>query len=98
MNEEMIIVNEEIENTEVAEVEEPENSGNGIIGFVLGGLALAAGATAVVLHKTKDKREAKKIEKLRKKGYVIVSPQELEEAIEDTEEDFEEMEESTEEN
>lgn len=71
---------EEIENTEVVEVnEEPETSGNGILGLIAGGLVVAAGATAVVLHKTKAKREAKKIEKLRKKGYVIISPEEADE-------------------
>lgn len=70
---------EEIENTEVVEVnEEPETSGNGILGLIAGGLVVA-GATAVVLHKTKAKREAKKIEKLRKKGYVITSPEEADE-------------------
>lgn len=82
---------EEIENTEVVEVnEEPETSGNGILGLIAGGLVVAAGATAIVLHKTKAKREAKKIEKLRKKGYVIVSPEEIEE-IEDVSEDEAEL-------
>lgn len=71
---------EEIENTEIVEVnEEPETSGNGILGVIAGGLVIAAGATAVVLHKTKAKREAKKIEKLRDKGYVIISPEEAKE-------------------
>ena len=75
-------MNEEIRNyeeneiTEVEVYEEPETSGNGALGVILGGLAIAAGATAVVLHKTKAKREAKRIEKLRKKGYVIISPEE----------------------
>lgn len=70
---------EEIENTEVDEVNEvePETSGNGILGFIAGGLVVAAGATAVVLHKTKAKREAKRIEKLREKGYVVIAPEDL---------------------
>lgn len=89
MNEEMKTF-EEIENTEVIEVNaEPETSGNGILGFVVGGLVVVAGATAVALHKTKAKREAKKIEKLRKKGYVILTPEEAEELETVSEDDCE---------
>lgn len=82
MNEEIMVINEEIEDTEVEVInEEPETSGNGITGIILGGLALVAGVTAVVLHKNKDKREAKKIQKLRDKGYVIITPEEAEEIM-----------------
>ena len=85
---------EEIENTEVVEVnEEPETSGNGILGIIAGGLVVVAGATAVVLHKTKAKREAKKIEKLRKKGYIIISPEEVDEIEAVSEDDTEIVEE-----
>lgn len=89
-------MNEEIRNyeeneiTEVEVYEEPETS-NGSLGFILGGLAIVAGATAVVLHKTKAKRESKRIEKLRKKGYIIVTPEEAD-ALE-TDDDYEVVEE-----
>lgn len=93
MNEE-IRTFEEIENTEVAEVNvEPETSGNGILGIIVGGLVVAAGTTAVVLHKTKAKREAKKIEKLRKKGYMILAPDEVEDLETVSEDDCEIVEE-----
>lgn len=77
MNEEMKTF-EEIENTEeVVIYEDPETSNGGCFGKLLLA-AVAVGTTvAVVLHKTKDKREAKKIEKLRKKGYVIYTPDEV---------------------
>lgn len=79
---------EEIENTEVDEVnEEPETSGNGILGFIAGGLAVAAGATAIVLHKTKAKRKARRIEKLRNEGYVILAPDEVEDIEKVSEDD-----------
>ena len=87
---------EEIENTEVVEVnEEPETSGNGILGVIAGGLVIAAGATAVVLHKTKSKREAKKIEKLRKKGYVVIAPEEVDEIEANSNDDVENVEEES---
>lgn len=88
-------MNEEIRNyeeNEIAEVEvydEPETSGNGGLGFILGGLAVVAGVTAVALHKTKAKREAKRIEKLRKKGYVILTPEEADELEAGSNDDYE---------
>ena len=74
--EDMKITNiEEVEVEENCEYAEPVESGSGIFGkLVLGALAVAGG-TAFVLHKTKDKREQRKIEKLRKKGYVIREPE-----------------------
>lgn len=83
---------EENESTELEVYEEPKTSGNGVLGFVLGGLAIAATTTAIVLHKTKSKREAKRVEKLRKKGYVVLTPEEVEELAVDPE-DYETIEE-----
>lgn len=74
MNEELKVM-EEIENNEVNDAEyheEPVNTGNGVVGkVVFGVVAAAAGVTALVLHKTKDKREQRTIRNLEKKGYVI---------------------------
>lgn len=60
-----------VENEVYEEYEEPKKGG--ALG-VLAVLAAVVGGTAVYLHATKGKREAKKIEKLRKKGYVIYEP------------------------
>lgn len=64
------IINEEI--NEIDETEVCENTGKSGKGF-LKALAVAAvvGGVATYLYKTKDKREAKKIKRLRDKGYVI---------------------------
>lgn len=77
MNEEMTTMEEIEVNEEVAVYDEPDTSGSGCIGkLVVGGLAIGA-AVALWFHKTKDKREAKKIKKLEKKGYVIYAPGEI---------------------
>ena len=85
MNEELKVM-EEIENNEVAMTEyyeEPENTGNGIVGKIaIGAVAAVVGAGAFIYYKTKDKREERTIRKLEKKGYVIskVVDQEVEES------------------
>lgn len=98
MNEEMMVMAEEIENNEVTELvpaeyhEEPETTGNGIVGKIAVGVGLAvAGAAAFVWHKTKDKREAKTIRKLEKKGYVISKAIKEEPAVEAEAEDVSEQ-------
>lgn len=55
-------------------IEEAAKSSNGVVGLVLG--AVGAVVTGVVVwHKTKPKREAKQVEKLRKKGYTVIEPE-----------------------
>ena len=71
MNEEMNIQENEITEVEVYDI--PEKSGKGGIG-VLAVCAAVAGGVALYLRATKDKRKQKKIEKLRKEGYVIYEP------------------------
>lgn len=76
---------EEIATTMISEVADDvvtEESGKGGFGKVLLGLSVAAGVVGLVWHKTKDKREQRAIEKLRKKGYEIIEP---EEEVEDDE-------------
>lgn len=93
MNEELMTNNEEIETTEIEATEmevydEPERSGIGAGKIVLGlGLVLAGGAAAWA-HKNKAKLEERKIEKLRKKGYVIYKPED--EAVEEDTECYKE--------
>ena len=53
-------------------------SSKGLIGAMAVGVGLVAAGVAVYLHKTKSKREARKIEKLRAKGYTIIEPVEVE--------------------
>lgn len=81
----------ETETTELDTVDYEESSSSGKIGkIVLGvGLGLAA-AGVVVWHKTKDKIEAKQIERLKKKGYVIYREEDVEVVEVDSEEDCEE--------
>lgn len=83
MNEEMMSMEEMNENTTAMEgyegYDEPATSGgNGVVKFVVGAAFAAAGVGALWWHKSKDKREAKQIEKLAKKGYVITKPEEEE--------------------
>ena len=75
MNEEMN--NQEVELVEEIEIyEEPEKSGNGFL-KVLGGVAvLATAAVAAVCYKNRDKIKEKRIEKLRKQGYVVYKHEE----------------------
>lgn len=73
MNDEMITMekneNEAVETEQVIEVTET-SSGSGL-GKVLLAVGSVAAVGAVLWHKTKDKREARQIKKLEKKGYVI---------------------------
>lgn len=70
---------EEMENTEVIdETEETEDSGKGLFWTLLFGGAVAA-TVAIVMHKTRDKRKARRIEKLREEGYIVYKPEEVEE-------------------
>lgn len=78
MNEELKIMKEETENYEATELvpaeyhDEPETTGNGIVGkIVVGVVAVGAGVGALVWHKNKAEREERAIRKLEKKGYVI---------------------------
>ena len=66
---------EEIENTELVEIdEEPETSGKGIVGKLAIG-ALIVGGAAALIYKNKHKFEERKIRKLEKKGYLVIRPE-----------------------
>ena len=65
-----------VENEDIEVYDEPKKSGSKL--GVLAVIAAVVGGTAVYLHATKGKREAKRIEKLRKKGYVVYEPVEAE--------------------
>lgn len=87
---------DEIKDTEEVAVEvceSLEETSNGIAGKLAVGAVLVGLGVAAVLYKTRDWREARKIEKLRKKGYVIYMP---EPEVEDAEQDVYELEEETE--
>lgn len=80
------------ETTEVADYDVDQSSGGGLGKVLVGvGLLAVAGVTAVVV-KNKDKIEARRIEKLRKKGYVIYHEDDVEDVIQvDEDEDAEEL-------
>lgn len=94
-----LTMNEEIINTEVTDLEmceDYETSGSGL-GKIVGGIALIAGAAVAGLaYKNKAKLEERKIEKLRKKGYVIYKEEDIvdedsdveDEEVVDTEDDI----------
>lgn len=71
----------------VENIEAPVNSGNGIMGAVVAGVGIAVvGAVGAFVYKNRDRFEARKIEKLKKKGYVIYKEEELESEPEPIEE------------
>lgn len=76
---------EEIATTMISEVGDDEvtEESNGGFGKVFLGLAVAAGVGGLLWYKTKDKREQRAIEKLRKKGYEIVEPDLLDDELDD---------------
>ena len=69
----------ELENLEDMEVTETENEtqGKGFLGKLAIG-SLIAGVAGLIVYKNRDKIEKRRIEKLRKKGYVIYEPGEIE--------------------
>ena len=82
--EEMNVIQSE---TQMAEYEsEPKEQSNDLlIGLgILGGLAAVVGG---VLYATRNRRKKRRIERLKKEGYVIYSPDELAETEQFDEED-----------
>lgn len=71
-----------LEEENVETYEETENSGHGGLTLVAG-VILVGGAVAGILYKNRKKLEARKIEKLRKKGYVIYDPTEEDDSVSD---------------
>ena len=77
MDENMTVF-EENENLEVAENENCEDSGKGILGKILVGAVIAAGAgVGAALYKNRDKLEQRRIAKLEKKGYRVFKAAEI---------------------
>lgn len=86
---------EEIAATMISEVSDDEvtEESNGGFGKVFLSLAVAAGVGGLLWHKTKDKREQRAIEKLRKKGYEIIEPEDFFEVDDEIEAEYVESEE-----
>lgn len=88
-----IMVNEELVNAGLEEICNTENSGKGIAGkLAVGAVLVGAGAIAAIVYKNRAKFENRKIEKLRKKGYVIYKEDEAFEAETTTFEEVEDVE------
>ena len=90
---EVIEENIELMEPEVYEMEPEEESGIGLGKLALG-TALVAGGIGVLCYKFRDKIEKRRVEKLRKKGYVVLEPEEdiIEAEVVDDFDDFEEEE------
>ena len=72
-NEIMDVETEEVMDTVT---DSKENKDNGSIGiFVAGAVIAGIGAIATIAWKNRDKLEERRIEKLRKKGYIVYRPQ-----------------------
>ena len=96
-----IMESEVIENTDVLEPEvydEPEESGIGLGKLALG-IGLVAGGIGFLCYKYKGKFEEHQVKKLKKKGYVVIKPEDEEDIFEDDDciEDIEDIEETSEE-
>ncbi len=95
MNENEILVNDELNNEiEAADYEDYETSGRGsklLVGALIAGVA---GVAAFAYKKNKTKLEERRIEKLRKKGYVIYREDEVAEVREVEEDDVDVVEET----
>ena len=75
MNEE-IMENEIVETEDMETYEEPETVSKGHFGKIAVGAAVAVGlGVAALLYKNRDKLEKRRIEKLRKKGWIIEWPE-----------------------
>ena len=91
---------EVIENTDVLDPEvydEPEESGIGLGKLALG-VGLVAGGIGILCYKFKGKFEEHQVKKLKKKGYVVIKPEDEEDIFEDADcvEDIEDIEETSE--
>lgn len=91
MNEEMYNTYEEPENTEEIEVyEKPETPSHSILGKVVAGALVVAVGAGALIYKNRAKLEQRRIEKLRKKGYVVYKTEvtvDPEEFVSDDEDD-----------
>ena len=96
-----IMESEVIENTDVLEPEvydEPEESGISLGKLALG-VGLVAGGIGILCYKFKDKFEEHQVKKLKKKGYVVIKPEDEDDIFDDDDcvEDIEDIEETSEE-
>ena len=88
---EVIEENIELMEPEIYEMEPEEESGIGLGKFVLGA-ALVAGGVGALCYKFRGKIEERRVEKLKKKGYVVIEP--VDEDIVIDAEDVDDIEES----
>lgn len=88
---EVIEENIDLMEPEIYEMEPEEESGNGLGKLVIGA-ALVAGGIGILCYKFRDKIEKRRVEKLRKKGYTVIEPEEdiIETEVVDNFDDFEE--------
>lgn len=89
-NNEILTTNEEINEVETTDVvyDDTEDTGSGLGKLLIGAGVVAVAGVAAFVYKNRAKFEEKKIERLRKKGYVIYKEDEVAE-VREIDDDFE---------
>lgn len=91
------VIENDIDVLEPEVYDEPEESGISLGKLALG-VGLVAGGIGILCYKFKDKFEEHQVKKLKKKGYVVIKPEDEEDIFEDADcvEDIEDIEETSE--
>ena len=75
MENEIMEMHNEVEFVEVNE-EPEETTGNGLLGKIVAGAVVVAIGAGALIYKNRNKLEERRIKKLEKKGYVIMTTDE----------------------
>ena len=91
------VIENDIDVLEPEVYDETEESGISLGKLALG-VGLVAGGIGILCYKFKDKFEEHQVKKLKKKGYVVIKPEDEEDIFEDADciEDVEDIEETSE--
>lgn len=91
------VIENNIDVSEPEVYDEPEESGIGLGKLALG-VGLVAGGIGILCYKFKGKFEEHQVKKLKKKGYVVIKPEDEDDIFEDEDADYiEDIEETSEE-
>ena len=91
------VIENNIDVSEPEVYDEPEESGIGLGKLALG-VGLVAGGIGILCYKFKGKFEEHQVKKLKKKGYVVIKPEDEDDIFEDEDDDYvENIEETSEE-
>lgn len=91
------VIENNIDVSEPEVYDEPEESGIGLGKLALG-VGLVAGGIGILCYKFKGKFEEHQVKKLKKKGYVVIKPEDEDDIFEDEDDNYvENIEETSEE-